>query len=102
MATSTPAMIARYLIGTPAAIKSAPIEKLLPDGVDPNRALTVDLAEQIATQQYRTLLGRPPTGDEITEARDAGSKCAASKCRAEEFARPLCFALLTSAERIFY
>ncbi len=83
-------------------VKSAPIEKLLPDGMDPNRALTVDMAEQIATLQYRTLLGRPPSGDEITEARDAGAKCAAGQCRAEGFARPLCFALLSSAERIFY
>jgi hypothetical protein len=86
----------------PDAKVSAPAEKLLPGGVDPARAVTPDLAVEIATHQYRTLLGRSPTGEELTEARDAGAQCAAELCRAEEFARPLCFALLSSAERLFY
>ena len=60
------------------------------------------LAAEIATHQYRTLLGRTPTDEELAEARDAGAQCALGSCGAEEFARPLCFALLSSAERLFY
>jgi hypothetical protein len=81
---------------------TAPIERLLPEGVDPARAVSPDLAVQIAQHQYRVLLGRSPSGEELTEARDAGSQCAAELCAAEEFARPFCFALLSSAERLFY
>ncbi|HEX8699762.1 MAG TPA: hypothetical protein VF815_13045 [Myxococcaceae bacterium] len=89
--------------GMEAGVKvSAPIEKLLPEGVDPARAVNADLAGEIASHQYRVLLGRSPTGEELTEARDAGSQCATELCKAEEFARPLCFALLSSAERLFY
>jgi hypothetical protein len=83
-------------------VKGAPLEKLLPQGVDGGRAMTVELAAQIAQQQYRTLLGRTPTDEELTEARSAGAQCALDKCNAEAFARPLCFALLSSAERLFY
>jgi hypothetical protein len=83
-------------------VKSAPTETLLPGGVAATRALTPDLAEEIAGHQYRTLLGRLPTGEELTEAREAGAQCALDHCGAEEFARPLCFALMSSAERLFY
>jgi hypothetical protein len=83
-------------------VRGAPLEKLVPGGVDGAQKLTAELAEQIATQQYRTLLGRSPTPDELAEAREAGTQCAAEGCSTEEFARPLCFALLSSAERLFY
>lgn len=86
----------------PDARVSAPIDRLLPGGMDPARALTQEMAGEIASHQYRVLLGRSPTGEELTEARDAGAQCAAELCKAEEFARPLCFALLSSAERLFY
>ncbi|WP_224248325.1 hypothetical protein [Hyalangium gracile] len=82
--------------------KSAPLENLVPEGVGGDRVLTADLAEQIAAKQYRTLLGRSPTGEELAEAREAGTQCARDRCTAEQFARPLCFALLSSAERLFY
>jgi hypothetical protein len=64
--------------------------------------MTPELAGQIATHQYRTLLGRSPTDEEVAEVREAGRRCALDTCGAEEFARPLCFALLSSAERLFY
>jgi hypothetical protein len=83
-------------------VQGAPLENLLPDGVDGGRAVTADLAVQIAQKQYRTLLGRTPSDEELAEARDAGAQCALDKCSAEAFARPLCFALMSSAERLFY
>ncbi len=82
--------------------QGAPIERLLPEGVLPARAMTPELAGEIATIQYRALLGRSPTDEELTEAQEAGRQCALDTCSAEEFARPLCFALLSSAERLFY
>jgi len=83
-------------------VKGAPLERLLPEGVEAARAMTPDLAGQIALQQYRMLLGRAPTDEELAEVRSAGAQCALDKCGAEAFARPLCFALLSSAERLFY
>jgi hypothetical protein len=83
-------------------VQGAPLERLLPEGVAATRAVTPELAGEIATHQYRGLLGRTPTDEELTEAREAGRQCAADRCGAEEFARPLCFALLSSAERLFY
>jgi hypothetical protein len=85
-----------------AKIQGAPLERLLPEGVVATRAVTPELAGEIATLQYRNLLGRSPSEEELTEAREAGRRCAADGCGAEEFARPLCFALLSSAERLFY
>ncbi len=86
----------------PRAEVSVPVERLLPEGVGASRAMTAELAGDIASHQYRVLLGRSPTGEELTEAKEAGAQCAAELCKAEEFARPLCFALLSSAERLFY
>jgi hypothetical protein len=86
----------------PEAKLAAPVDRLLPGGVDAARAVTPELAGEIASHQYRVLLGRSPSAEELTEARDAGAQCAAELCKAEEFARPLCFALLSSAERLFY
>ena len=60
------------------------------------------MGEQIATHQYRMLLGRSPDETEKAEARQAAAQCALSLCKAEEFARPYCFVLLSSAERVFY
>ena len=48
------------------------------------------------------MLGRSPDATELAEAREAGTECARTLCSAEEFARPFCFALLSSAERVFY
>jgi hypothetical protein len=83
-------------------VQGAPIERLLPGGMEPGRAMAPEVAGEIATHQYRQLLGRSPTGEELTEAQEAGRRCASDSCNAEQFARPLCFALLSSAERLFY
>jgi hypothetical protein len=83
-------------------VRGAAVEKLLPEGMGPSRAVNADVAEQIATHQYRLLLGRSPDDTEKAEAREAGAECGLTLCSAEEFARPFCFALLSSAERVFY
>jgi hypothetical protein len=83
-------------------VPGAPVEKLLPAGVGTNRAVNADVAAEIATHQYRLLLGRSPDDRELAEAREAGTECALTICSAEAFARPFCFALLSSAERVFY
>ena len=83
-------------------VQSAPVEKLLPAGMSPSRAVSADVGAEIATHQYRMLLGRSPDAVELAEAREAGTQCALTLCSAEEFARPYCFALLSSAERVFY
>jgi hypothetical protein len=83
-------------------VPGAPVEKLLPEGVGPSRAVSAELGAEIATHQYRVLLGRSPDAVELAEAREAGAQCALTLCSAEEFARPFCFALLSSAERLFY
>jgi hypothetical protein len=83
-------------------VRSAPVEKLLPAGMSPSRAVSADVGAEIATHQYRMLLGRSPDSVELAEAREAGTQCALTLCSAEEFARPYCFALLSSAERVFY
>ncbi len=80
----------------------APIARLLPGGVDARKAVTAELAGQIADHQYRNLLGHVPIAEELAEATSAGEQCALTRCTAEEFARPLCFALLSSAEMLFY
>ncbi|MGA9520875.1 MAG: hypothetical protein WBV82_05390 [Myxococcaceae bacterium] len=80
----------------------APIARLLPGGVDARKAVTPELAGQIAEHQYRNLLGHVPTAEELAEATSAGEQCALTRCTAEEFARPLCFALMSSAEMVFY
>ena len=82
--------------------QGAAIEKLLPEGVGTSRAVNADLGEQIATHQYRLFLGRSPDEAERLEAREAATVCSRELCTAEAFARPFCFVLLSSAERIFY
>jgi hypothetical protein len=88
--------------GMDGDVEGAPAERLLPEGVGASVAMSAELGGQIAAYQYRTLLGRPATEEELTEARAAGAQCASTRCSAEQFARPLCFALLSSAERLFY
>ena len=85
-------------------VQGAPLEKLLPGGRErPPARWTARLAEQIATHQYRTLLGRSPTPEELAEARDAGTAVRRHPLHAPRSSPgPLCFALLSSAERLFY
>ncbi|MDC0713217.1 hypothetical protein POL68_32445 [Stigmatella sp. ncwal1] len=82
--------------------QAAPIERLLPEGVEASRALTAELANEVASHQYRVLLGRSPTAEELADIQTSSSQCTTSRCSAEAFARPLCFVLLSGAERLFY
>lgn len=75
---------------------------LLPSGVDSSDATTEDLAAKIFDHQTRKFLARPASEEELTRARVHGAACAETRCSAEEFARPVCFALLSSAEMLFY
>ena len=83
-------------------VQGAPVDRLLPSGMDARKAVSGEIAAQIADHQYRQLLGKVPTAEELGEATSAGEECALTRCAAEEFARPFCFALLSSAELLFY
>lgn len=85
-----------------SSLKSAAIEKLLPIGMTSSRAVDASVASQIADHQYKLFLGRAPTQVELDEAVAGGAECALSRCTAEQYARPLCFALLSSADLLFY
>lgn len=87
---------------TLASERGAAIAKLLPSKMDPARELTGDVAEQILDHQVGLYFGRTPTETERTAAREASAECAPKPCTAEAFARPSCFALLTSSEMLFY
>lgn len=77
-------------------------KRLLPSGVDASDATSESLAANIFDHQTRLFLGRPATETELERARTHGANCATSRCSAEEFARPVCYALLSSAEMVFY
>ncbi len=81
---------------------AAPAAALLPQGMDPRRAVDPQVARDIAAFQYRQLVGHVPDESELNQAAAAGETCALTRCAAEEFARPLCFALLSSAELLFH
>lgn len=78
------------------------IENLLPSGVHPDLAVTPDVAEDIITHQIGLFYGRSPSPQERSDARRHGETCELERCRAGEFARPACFALLSSSEMLFY
>jgi hypothetical protein len=81
---------------------TTPIDRLLPDGVKPNAVVSPELAGQIFTHQMSMFFGRQPTAAELTSAQTHGQTCASGQCSAEEFARPACYALLSSSEMLFY
>ncbi|MFW6057990.1 MAG: hypothetical protein ACOC9W_03955, partial [Persicimonas sp.] len=81
---------------------AAPTERLLPDGIGPDGAVDADLATDIVTHQTRRFYSREPTDAELEDARSHGEACQREVCTAEEFARPACFALLSSSEMLFY
>jgi hypothetical protein len=90
------------LEGGAASEAAAPVERLLPASLGATRLLDAQGAQDIAAFQYRSLLGRSPTQAERDEVQAAGAGCALGRCTSEQFARPLCFALLSSAEHLFY
>ncbi len=78
----------------------APIKNLLPSEVDRSSALTPEMAEDIVSYQIRKFYSRSATSAEREAAQVHAGSC--TNCSAEQFARPACFALLTSAEMLFY
>jgi hypothetical protein len=60
------------------------------------------MAEKIYKYQLALFFGRSSTAEEETSARTHGATCAAGQCTAEQFARPVCYALLSSSEMLFY
>jgi hypothetical protein len=67
-----------------------------------DRVLDDATATEIAKYQYRRFLSRNPYPAELDEIRGWASQCAPAPCNAENFARPFCFATLSSSEMLFY
>jgi hypothetical protein len=70
--------------------------------MDPSTALTPDTAKDVVARQTRLFFGREPTQTEIDQVELYADECTPKPCTAESFARPACFALLSSAEMLFY
>lgn len=82
-------------------------ERLLPPDIAPARQLSVEVARQILEHQTRLFLSRSPTEEELADipvllANEGVGNTATTDKTAESFARPICFALLSSAEMLFY
>jgi len=75
---------------------------LLPEGMDRGRVLDSEVAQDIVARQTRLFYGREPTEFELEAAVGYSDQCTPKPCDAEHFARPVCFALLSGAEMIFY
>jgi hypothetical protein len=76
--------------------------RLIPGGMSGDTVLDDATADSILAYQQALFLGRGPAEEETEEARAAASQCNPAPCTAETFARPLCFALLSSSEMLFY
>ncbi|TVQ96774.1 MAG: hypothetical protein EA398_15485 [Deltaproteobacteria bacterium] len=83
-------------------VRGADAAALLPPEIAPNASVDPDMAEAIHEWQIRRFLGRSASDAEREDAREAGEQCRREVCRAEEFARPSCFAVLSSPEMMFY
>jgi hypothetical protein len=83
-------------------LRGVSASELLPSSVDADVAVDRDLAETIVAHQTKKFLSRKATNAELEDAREHGEACARQVCTAEEFARPACFALLSSSEMLFY
>ena len=82
--------------------ESVSISALLPEGMSPSAAIDGPIAQEILTRQTRLFLGREPTGEELDAVLVHADECSPQPCDAEAFARPVCFALISSAEMLFY
>jgi hypothetical protein len=82
--------------------KGVGASELLSSNIDSDVAVTAELAEKIVSYQTKKFFSRAATTDELASAREHGEACARQVCTAEEFARPACFALLSSSEMLFY
>ncbi len=76
--------------------------RLLPEGITARQALDAATAEAILSHQQRLFLGRGLDDEERQLATNAATACTPAPCTAETFARPACFALLSSSEMLFY
>lgn len=81
---------------------AADISLLLPEGTSATKALSPEVAQDIVTKQTRLFLSREPTGEELSRAATFSDACAPKPCTAEDFARPVCFAIASGAEGLFY
>lgn len=82
--------------------RAVDVSILLPEGMDAGKVLDADVAQEIVARQTRLFYGREPTEFELADAIDYADQCTPKPCDAEHFARPVCFALLSGAEMIFY
>lgn len=81
---------------------AAPTATLLPPGMASNKQLDAGTGREILRHQIGRFFAREPSLEESIAAEAAVAECAPKPCTAEAFARPLCFALLSSAEMLFY
>lgn len=82
--------------------RGAAIAQLLPSDLQADSALTPEVAERIMSFQVTRFFGRQGRTTEREAAQQAAATCAPKPCSAETFARPLCYALLSSSEMLFY
>ena len=82
--------------------KGASLDKLIPSDLRADTALTADVAEEVLNFQVQQFYGRGAGTSERDAAREAADMCAPRPCSVESFARPLCYALLSSSEMLFY
>jgi hypothetical protein len=75
---------------------------VLPGGVAADAPLDAGVASAILEHQVGTYFGRVPSEAEVTMASAGADACSPKPCSAESFARPLCYALLSSSEMLFY
>ena len=85
-----------------AKAAAAPIAVLLPGDLADRQALDAAVAQQVLDHQVGTFFGRSPTEEERALVAGGADACVPRPCTAETFARPLCFALLSGAETLFY
>jgi hypothetical protein len=78
------------------------LDRLLPSGMSGDTVLDDATADAVVAHQQALFLGRSPDEEELEEARAAASQCNPAPCSAAAFARPLCFALVSSSEMLFY
>ena len=77
-------------------------EKLLPSGVSSQTATNELVALDIFSHLSRAFVGREATAEEVTAVQNASAACVAQNCTNEQFARSMCFSLLSSSELLFY
>ena len=78
----------------------AAIERLLPADMATNQVLDANSAQALLAHQQAIFLGRGPTQEEVDELAAVASECGG--CDVASVARPVCFALLSSSEMLFY